>query len=146
MSSVYDAWWRAWYKQVLPTLVPCKKWKKEVRNIQVGDIVFMYYPSSIKDDYRLAKVLETFPDQKGLVRSVRVGYRRRDRRETGQEYKSKPLTEEIVAVQRLSVLLPKSEQNSLSSPASCAELPSSSTSGPTAASRTCSCSPSCSSS
>ena len=117
-----------------------------MRNIQEGDIVFMYYPSSIKDDYRLAKVLETFPDQKGLVRSVRVGYRRRDKRDSGQEYKSKPLTEEIVAVQRLSVLLPKSEQNYLSSPDSCGESARSSTSGPTATFRTCSCSSRCPSS
>ena len=112
VSSVYDAWWRSWYQQVLPSLVPCKKWRNEVRNIEVGDIVFMFYPSSIKDEYRLAMVVETFPDQKGLVRSVRVGYRRRDKRDTSLTFKSKPLTEEIVAVQRLSVLLPQSEQDS----------------------------------
>ena len=115
VSSVYDAWWRAWYSQVLPTLVPCNKWRSEVRNIEVGDIVFMFYPSSIKDEYRLARVVETFPDQKGLVRTVRVSYRRRDKREGSLPYKSKPLVEEIVAVQRLSVLLPKSEQDLLSS-------------------------------
>ena len=115
VSSVYDAWWRAWYSQVLPTLVPCTRWRKEVRNIEVGDIVFMFYPSSIKDEYRLARVVETFPDQKGLVRSVRVSYRRRDKRESSLSYKSKPPIEEIVAVQRLSVLLPKSEQVLLSS-------------------------------
>ena len=115
VSSVYDAWWRAWYSQVLPTLVHCTRWRKEVRNIEVGDIVFMFYPSSIKDEYRLARVVETFPDQKGLVRSVRVSYRRRDKRESSLTYKSKPPIEEIVAVQRLSVLLPKSEQVLLSS-------------------------------
>ena len=74
--------------------------------------MFMFYPSSIKDVYRLARVVETFPDQKGLVRTVRVSYRKRDKRDTSLTYKSKPLTEEIVAVQRLSVLLPQSEQDS----------------------------------
>lgn len=115
VSSVYDAWWRAWYKQVLPTLVPCKKWKKEERNLEVGDVVNMYYPSSVKDDYRLARVCETFPDEKGLVRTVRVCYRKRDKRESRTEYKAKPLTEELVSVQRLSVLLPASEQSSSTS-------------------------------
>ena len=100
---------------MLPTLVPCKKWRNEVRNIEVGDVVFMFYPSSIKDEYRLARVVETFPDLKGLVRSVRVSYRRRDKREGTLPYKSKPPIEEIVAVQRLSVLLPKSEQDLISS-------------------------------
>ena len=82
----------------------------------------MYYPSSIKDDYRLARVVETFPDMKGLVRSVRVCYRKRNKREKVTEYKAKPMTEEIVAVQRLSLLLPASEQKSqaeANSPASC---------------------------
>ena len=110
VSGVYEAWWRAWYKQVLPSLVPYKKWRKECQNLEVGDVVFMYYPSSIKDDYRLARIVETFPDGKGLVRSVRVCYRKRSKNEKKSEYKSKPLTEEIVAVQRLSLLLPFSEQ------------------------------------
>ena len=110
VSAVYGAWWNAWYQQVLPTLVPYKKWRKEVRNLEVGDIVYMYYPNSIKDHYRLARVLETLPDEKGLVRTVRVGYRKRNKREKSLPYKAKPLTEELVAVQRLSVLLPASEQ------------------------------------
>ena len=112
VSGVYEAWWRAWYQQVLPTLVPCRKWKAPAKNLEVNDIVFMYYPSSIKDDYRLARVVETFPDMKGLVRSVRVCYRKRNKREKVTEYKAKPMTEEIVAVQRLSLLLPASEQKS----------------------------------
>ena len=110
VSGVFSSWWSAWYQQVLPTLVPCRKWRKEVRNLEVGDVVFMYYPSSIKDEYRLARVTETFPDEKSLVRTVRVCYRKKDKREQGTTYRAKPLTEELVAVQRLSVLLPVSEQ------------------------------------
>ena len=48
VSDVYKSWWRAWYQQVLPTLVPCRKWKREVRNLEIGDIVFMYYPPASK--------------------------------------------------------------------------------------------------
>ena len=90
--------------------MPCRKWKKEHRNLQQGDIVFVYYTSSIQGEYRLARVVETFPDQKGLVRTVRIAYRRKDKREKPLPYKSKPLDEEIVSIQRLSVLLPASEQ------------------------------------
>ena len=111
VSSVYDTWWRSWHKQILPTLVPCNKWKQQHRNLECGDIVHMYYPGSIKDDYRIAKVVEVFKDEKDLVRTVRVSYRKRDKRETRLEYRKKPLTEEIVSVQRLYVLLPVSEQN-----------------------------------
>lgn len=110
VSGVFDAWWRSWFKQVLPTLVPIKRWKKQHKNLETGDVVFMYYPSSIKNDYRLARIVETFPDNKGLVRSVRVCYRRRSKNEKAADYKVKPLSEEIVAVQRLALLLPYSEQ------------------------------------
>ena len=110
VSEVFRCWWKTWYLQVLPSLVPCRKWKKEQRNLQKGDIVFVYYPSSIQGDYRLAKIIDIFPDEKGLVRTVRIAYRKRDKREKALSYKSKPLENEIVSVQRLSVLLPVSEQ------------------------------------
>ena len=91
--------------------------------MEVGDVVFMYYPSSIKDDYRLARVIETCPDKKGLVRSVKVCYRKRDKREKVSEYRAKPLTEEIVAVQRLSLLLPASDQSLSTKPDASSPLP-----------------------
>ena len=110
VSGVFNSWWRSWCKQVLPTLVPIKRWKTQHKNLEIGDIVFMYYPSSIKNDYRLARIVETFPDEKGLVRSVRVCFRKRSKNESAAEYKAKPLSEEIVAVHRLPLLLPYSEQ------------------------------------
>ena len=66
-------------------------------------------------EYKIARVIETKEDGKGLVRTARICYRRRDRRESAADYVAKPLTEELVAVQRLSVLLPISEQQSFSS-------------------------------
>ena len=116
ISNVYKSWWDAWHRQVLPTLVPCRKWRKKDRNLEVGDIVHMYYSGSIKDDYRLARVIETYPDKNQLVRTVKVSYRKRDKRENLLEYKSKQPIEEIVAVQRLYVLLPVSEQMVSGSP------------------------------
>ena len=64
----------------------------------------MKYSGNLRDDYRLAKVIEVFPDKKGLVRTVKVGFRRRDKREKPDAYWKKPLVEEIVAIQRLALL------------------------------------------
>ena len=64
----------------------------------------MKYSGNMNDDYRLARVLEVFPDSKGLVRTVKVGYRKRDKREKPGVYWKKPLVEEKVAVQRLALL------------------------------------------
>ena len=64
----------------------------------------MKYAGNINDEYRLARVLEGYPDSKGLVRTVKVGYRKRDKREGAEVFWKKPLTEERVAVQRLAKL------------------------------------------
>ena len=69
------------------------------------------YANALKDDYRIARVSKTHPDQSGLVRTVTVEYRKRDVREDPVKYKSKPLVQELMSVQRLCLLVPLSEQN-----------------------------------
>ena len=64
----------------------------------------MKYNGNLRDDYRLARVKEVYPDSKGLVRTVKVNYRRRDKREPAESYWKKKLEEEIVAVQRLAII------------------------------------------
>ena len=89
---------------MLPTLVPCKRWKDAKKNLKPDDIVMMHYKGNLKDDYRLAKVVSVVKDKRDLVRTVKVVYRKRDRREPSEIYWKKPLIEETVAVQRLSLL------------------------------------------
>ena len=109
VSCLYRSWWSSWIQQVLPTLVPIRKWKKRRENLSVGDIVMLYYEGNLKDDYRLAKVLDVYPDERGLVRTVKIGYRKRNKKEKVDVYKPKPLVEEKIAVQRLSLLVPVNE-------------------------------------
>ena len=97
-------------KQVLPTLVPIKRWRKAKDNLCIGDVVMIEYANPLKDEYRIGRVVAVHPDKSGLVRSVTVAYRRRDIREDSLEYKSKSLVEEIMAIQRLSLLVSSSEQ------------------------------------
>ena len=104
VQEVYKSWWDRWIRDVLPTLVPCKRWKDIKNNVRKGDIVMMHYSGNLKNDYRLARVLEVFPDARGLVRTVKVGFRRRDKREKTDVYWKRPLVEEVVAIQRLSLL------------------------------------------
>ena len=80
------------------------------KNLEVGDVVMMSYANNLKDDYRLARIVAVHPDSRGLVRTVTISYRKRDKRETVREYKNKPLVREQVSVQRLSMLVPASEQ------------------------------------
>ena len=104
IQQVYRSWWDRWIQDVLPTLVPCRRWKQIHKNVKIGDVVMMKYAGNINDEYRLARVLEVYPDSKGLVRTVKVGYRKRDKREGAEVFWKKPLTEERIAVQRLAKL------------------------------------------
>ena len=110
MTNVYDSWWKNWIKQVLPTLVPIRRWRKVKQNLCVDDIVMIEYANPLKDEYRIGRVTAVHPDKSGLVRSVTVAYRKRDIRESSIDYKSKPLVKEIMAVQRLSLLVSASQQ------------------------------------
>ena len=110
VSTVYDSWWSNWIRQVLPTLVPIRRWRKVKKNLCKDDVVLIEYASPLRDEYRIGRVMKTHPDKSGLVRSVTVAYRKRDIRESIEDYKSKPLVEEIMAVQRLSLLVSANEQ------------------------------------
>ena len=104
VQEVHNAWWARWIQDVLPTLVPCRRWKHIRKNLKVDDIVLMKYEGNLQDDYRLARVIEVYPDQKDLVRTAKVVFRKRDKREKPGDYWKKPLKEQVVAVQRLAVL------------------------------------------
>ena len=105
IQNLQDEWWKLWIREVLPTLVPCKRWKFPKRNLQVNDIVMVTFPGNMTDEYRVAKVVKVFPDKNNLVRTVDIAYRRRNRREPAAAYKSAPLVvEEGVHVQKLSLL------------------------------------------
>ena len=75
-----------------------------MKNLRVGDIVMMVYQGNLVNDYRLAMVTGVFPDKKGLVRTVKVSYRKKMKNEAPEVYRSKPLVEEKVGVQRLALL------------------------------------------
>ena len=104
VQSVFDVWWEKWIQDVLPTLVPCRRWKEIRKNLKINDVVMMKYTGNMRDDYRLARVVETYPDSKNLVRTVKVCYRKKDKREPVESYWKKRLTEEIVPIQRLAIL------------------------------------------
>ena len=62
------------------------------------------YKGNLVDDYRLAKVTGVYPDDQGLVRTVQVSFRKRNRKEPLGEYRSKPLVSKKVSVQRLTLI------------------------------------------
>ena len=115
VQEVFNSWWKRWIDDVLPTLVPCRRWRDIRKNLDVNDIVMMHYDGNLADDYRIARVVAVFKVKRGLVGTAKVAFRRRDRREPAHIYWKKPLDTEIVAVQRLSLLQAARDSSPLSS-------------------------------
>ena len=55
-------------------------------------------------------VTKVYPDDRNMVRTVQVSYRRRDSREDPKVYRSKPLVFEDIGVQRLALLQAAGEE------------------------------------
>ena len=111
LQELEQCWWNQWITQVLPHLVPFKRWRVENRSLRVGDVVLVLYEKKIgKGTYRLGRVRKVHPDAHGVVRTVTVGLRKRDSREPLLPYTAKPLEEIDLGVQRLAVICPVEDQ------------------------------------
>ena len=111
IEKVVNNWWNLWQRDAFPLFCPKKKWTTAHRNLQIGDIVMLRYDQKLgKDKYRLAKVVETDPDNEGHVRTVTITLRdlKKTRKEKPNESNTPP-AEMTVGVQRLVVLLPVEE-------------------------------------
>ena len=63
---------KRWIKKFMPSIAPRSKCLNQKRNAQVGDLVYIVDEASSNHLGQLAKIIQTLPDSKGLVRSVRV--------------------------------------------------------------------------
>ena len=91
--------------------MPYKRWKTEHRSPWPDNIVLVLYKRKVgKGEYRLGRVLKVHPDSHGIVRTVTVGMRGKDRGKT-LTYVPKPLDQYTLGVQRITVILPVEEQD-----------------------------------
>ncbi|XP_077973538.1 uncharacterized protein LOC144428324 [Styela clava] len=67
-----DEFWRRWIKEYLPTITQRSKWTKGRDNFKVDDIVLLVDESIPRGRWTVGRVINTFPDKHGLVRSVLV--------------------------------------------------------------------------
>ena len=67
-----DIFWKRWTKEYLPLLQSRQKWLRPRRNLAVEDVVLVAVENSHRNSWPLGKVVEVFPDSKGLVRRAKV--------------------------------------------------------------------------
>ena len=67
-----DLFWKRWVREYLPLLQERQKWTKPRRNFSVDDVVVIMDPSAPRSSWLMGKVTKTFPDRRGVVRSVQL--------------------------------------------------------------------------
>jgi hypothetical protein len=66
--------WKKWMHQVFSGRMLNHKWTKNVRNVAVGNIVYLAEAENDDPTYRLGQIVEVCPGEDGCVRTVRVQY------------------------------------------------------------------------
>ena len=67
-----NLFWKRWIKEYLPTLQERKKWNEPKENLKVGDVVLLMDENFPRGQWPLARVLEVFTSDDGLVRPAAV--------------------------------------------------------------------------
>ena len=67
-----NQFWRRWLKEFLPNLNNRQKWFQASKNFEVGDIVLLAEDLQQRSKWVLGRIVKTFPDRRGLVRTVQV--------------------------------------------------------------------------
>ena len=71
-QKIVDSFWKRWARDVLPQLVPRRKWNVQKRNVAVNDFVIVSDANAVRGKWNAGKVLQVFPGKDGLVRNVQV--------------------------------------------------------------------------
>ena len=69
VQHIVNEFWCRWRKEFLQSLQEMKKWTNTKRNLKVGDIVILRKANTIRNDWHMRRVMETW-DGKGFVQSV----------------------------------------------------------------------------
>ncbi len=72
VQYISDLFWKRWVKEYLPLLQERQKWNEKKRSLTAGDIVMIMDSSAPRGSWPLTKVLEVFPDKRGMVRTVKL--------------------------------------------------------------------------
>lgn len=64
--------WQRWMREWIPTLSTRKKWHKERRDVQVGEVVLVISPDTSRGNWPLGRILEVYPGTDGRVRVAKV--------------------------------------------------------------------------
>ena len=72
VQHLSNEFWSWWCKEFLLSLQEKQQWSSTRRNFQQEDIVNLKDDNCRQNEWKLAKVIKTFPDEKGFVLPVKL--------------------------------------------------------------------------
>ena len=69
LSNIF---WSRWKKEYVHSLQQCIKWNRPKRNLEKGDLVLVVDDHSPRNYWTMARVIDTYPDSEGQVRSAKI--------------------------------------------------------------------------
>ena len=102
-----NEFWNRWKKEFLQSLQPRQKWIAVRRNLQVNDVVIVMDESLPRNRWKLARVHETFPNDDGLVRKVKMAIATESLDDSGRP--TKPTVYLERPVQKVVLVLPSDQ-------------------------------------
>jgi hypothetical protein len=72
VQYLLDLFWKRWLSEYLPELQRREKWRRQLRNIEVGDLVLLAEDGLKRGQWPLGRVTEVYPGSDGEVHSVSV--------------------------------------------------------------------------
>jgi hypothetical protein len=76
VQSTANDIWKIWQTEFLPPLITRAKWRNQQRNLKIDDVVLLADDNLKRNHWRVGRIVATYPDVKGNVRSVRVRIKR----------------------------------------------------------------------
>lgn len=67
-----EQFWSRWRREYICNIAIRQRWHTPRRNLKVGDIVMERTEDQPRNEWKLAKVVETVTDKDGLVRKVKI--------------------------------------------------------------------------
>lgn len=72
VQEIVRQFWKRWLREWLPSLSPRKKWGKEKRDLEVGDLVLVLSTDTPRGKWPLGRIVQVFPGPDGHVRTADV--------------------------------------------------------------------------
>ena len=99
-----NIFWTRWRQEYLGEINKRRKWSGVQRNMEVGDVVLICDENLVRNDWRLARVVETFTSSDNLVRSVRLqvataNLDKNGRRQTDIQFLNRPVHKLILLLE-----------------------------------------------